>query len=234
MIRGIPTIGPDESSTTAFWIGTPGSSTNEVMRITGSTIAMQGSSYIAITDHNGPIYIRNFSYISGTNTPDPNFSETIHFNVNNNSYGAVMPNMYSWTSSKTVAMVEDIPTISGSYSGSYWTELTIDGTTKELGAGGSSLSIDNKTIVQGLSGIETAIGGWKEAGTITSILNSSTIVSTGGTTVDMTQQDHKSLADLCEELFGADRQQFDVIQVNTCDILLNNNNICTGNNYIHY
>lgn len=38
--------------------------------------------------------------------------------------------------SGTLALTSDIPSVSASYSGSYWTEMTLNGVTKEFGAGG--------------------------------------------------------------------------------------------------
>ena len=67
--------------------------------------------------------------------------------------------------SGTMALTSDIPSITASYSGSYWTEMTLNGVTKEFGAGGGggSVNIDEKTIVENQSGeLETAIGGWVE------------------------------------------------------------------------
>lgn len=82
-------------------------------------IAIIGRSTVGITARNGDFFLANLSLMSSTGECDPDYSETIRFRVNNKSYYAAMPNMYSWTSNKTVAMVEDIPSFSEYASISY-------------------------------------------------------------------------------------------------------------------
>ena len=100
--------------------------------------------------------------------------------------------------SGTMALTSDIPSITASYSGSYWTEMTLNGVTKDFGAGGSASiawgditgdledqtdlqnalnskieasSFDGETIIvdSNTGKFRTAIGGSNSSGTIASI-----------------------------------------------------------------
>lgn len=78
---------------------------------------------------------------------------------------------WSQADNTAVDYIKNKPTIpdavSGTNDGTNWTNLTIGSDTYAIPAGGGSVDIDNKTIIENQQGkLETAIGGWKE--TITS------------------------------------------------------------------
>ena len=74
---------------------------------------------------------------------------------NNQFYGAAIDAVNGFT-----AQGVPVVPVSGTNDGTYWTSIAIDGVNKALPSGGSSVTIDNKTIIQGQNGIETAVGGY--------------------------------------------------------------------------
>jgi len=101
----------------------------DAQNFTMSAIANLSSVYAGLNSNNAFVGNNSFTKSIGLLSS----ANIVVTDAQQNEYAINIPRV-----SGTMALTSDIPSISASYSGSYWTSMTLNGVTKDFGAGGSA------------------------------------------------------------------------------------------------